>query len=84
MKRKEPRRQTAVWRWRKATVKIFDSLYNELPWKTKEQIAALLQIKESAIALEFANFQVKIIILLLFQLLLMLMSPFPTETEKWN
>ena len=41
------------------TVKVFDSLYNELPWETKEQIAALLQTKESAITLEFANVQVK-------------------------
>ena len=48
------------------TVKIFDSLYNELPWETKEQIAALLQTKESAITLEFANVQVKTIILLIF------------------
>ena len=47
------------------TVKIFDSLYNELPWETKEQIAALLQTKESAITLEFANVQVKTIILLI-------------------
>ena len=41
------------------TVKVFDSLYNELPWETKEQIAALLQTKESTITLEFANAQVK-------------------------
>ena len=47
------------------TVKIFDSLYNELPWETKEQIAALLQTKETAITLEFATVQVKTIILLI-------------------
>ena len=38
------------------TVKILDSLYNELPWETKEQIAAVLQTKESAITLEFVDY----------------------------
>ena len=41
------------------TVKVFDNLYNELPWETKEQIAVLVQTKESSITLEFANVQVK-------------------------
>ena len=27
-------------------VKVYDSLYNKLPWGTKEQIAALLQTEE--------------------------------------
>jgi len=39
-------------------VKVYDSLYNKLPWGTKEQIAALLQTEESAITLEYANCQV--------------------------
>ena len=44
-----------------STVKIYDSLYNTLPYETKEQIAALLHTEESAITLEFANVQVKIL-----------------------
>jgi len=39
-------------------VKVYDSLYNKLPWGTKEQITALLQTEESAITLEYANCQV--------------------------
>ena len=40
------------------TVKVYDSLYNKLPWATKEQIAALLQTEECAISLEYVNVQV--------------------------
>ena len=43
------------------TVKIYESLYNMLLYETKEQIAALLHTKESAITLEFTNVQVKIL-----------------------
>ena len=56
------------------TVKIYDSLYNTLPWVTKEQIATLLHTEESAITLEYANVQVKSILCMYcnwFQLLLM-------------
>ena len=44
---------------RHPTVKVYDSLYKSLPWSTKEQIAALLQTKESAITLEYGNVQVR-------------------------
>ena len=40
------------------TPKIFDSLCNELLWETKDQIAILLQTKESVITLVFTNIHV--------------------------
>ena len=41
-----------------STAKIFDSLCNELLWETKDQIANLLQTKESVITLVFTNIHV--------------------------
>ncbi len=43
---------------RHATARIYDSLYGELPWGTKETIASLIHTKERAITLEYANVQV--------------------------
>ena len=42
------------------TVRVYDSLYCQLPFSTKEQIATLLHTKQSAITLEYANVQVSI------------------------
>ena len=39
------------------SVKVYDSLYNIVPYSTKEQIAAL-HTKENAFILEYANVQV--------------------------
>ena len=63
------------------TVKVFDSLYNELPWETKLQIAALLQTKESTITLEFANVQVKTVTIHI-QLLFMVVFPSPQKQRN--
>ena len=41
-----------------STVKVYDSLYNIVPYSTKEKIAALLHTKENAFILEYANVQV--------------------------
>ncbi len=41
------------------TVRVYDSLYSQLPWTTKEQIAALIATKEKHITLEYANVQVR-------------------------
>ncbi len=41
------------------TVWVYDSLYSQLPWTTKEQIAALIATKEKHITLEYANVQVR-------------------------
>ena len=41
-----------------STVKVYDSLYNIVPYSTKDQIAALLHTKEKAFILENANVQV--------------------------
>ena len=37
------------------TVRIYVSLYNTLPWATKEQTATLLHTEESAITSEYAD-----------------------------
>ena len=66
------------------TVKVFDSLYNELPWETKEQIAVLLQTKESAITLEFANVQVKTVTIHTDSAIVYSCVSISTETEKWS
>ena len=41
-----------------STVKVYDSLYNIVPYSTKEQIAALFHTKENTFILEYANVQV--------------------------
>ena len=42
------------------TVKIYDSLYNELPQETKQQVAALLNTKDSDITFEHVPVQVNL------------------------
>ena len=42
----------------KRRVRVYDSLYGDLPFETKDQIAALLQCKDKSITLEYANVQV--------------------------
>ena len=41
-----------------SSVRVYDSLYRKLPYKTCEQVACLLHSKEGEIALEFINVQV--------------------------
>ena len=42
----------------KRRVRVYDSLYRDMPFETKDQIAALLQCKDKSIILEYANVQV--------------------------
>ena len=42
----------------KRRVRVYDSLYRDMPFETKDQIAALLQCKDKNIILEYANVQV--------------------------
>ena len=39
-------------------VKVYDSLYDSLPFETKHQVAALLHTKENSIKLVYARVQV--------------------------
>lgn len=42
-----------------STVLVYDSLYDSLPWETKEQIASLLYTKNPSFTLKYANVQVR-------------------------
>ena len=39
-------------------VKVYDSLYNKLPFETKDQVAALMHTEENSIKLVYAGVQV--------------------------
>ena len=42
----------------RSCVKVYDSLYNKLPFETKDQVAALMHTEENSIKLVYAGVQV--------------------------
>ena len=66
-------------------VKVYDSLYNSLPFETKDQVAALLHTKEYSIKLVYARVQVWVEVLDTgSELLIFFLSLFFIETSKQN